>query len=151
MILSLIEYGNTVYAGTSNKNLDKLDKLFYRGLRICDGTNTMVSRLQLRNDCHIDELSVRRNRHLLLFMYKQTKNKDLIKKQMFALGSIRHLCLKLISLVMKKLGKISCIEAQAYGMSSRQMLETWTSERLRAKLYENPVQELYICYIVCQF
>ena len=80
MILSLIEYGNTVYAGTSNKNLDKLDKLFYRGLRICDGTNTMVSRLQLRNDCHIDELSVRRNRHLLLFMYKQTKNKDLIKK-----------------------------------------------------------------------
>ena len=29
MILSLIEYGNIVYAGTTNKNLDKLDKLFF--------------------------------------------------------------------------------------------------------------------------
>ena len=54
MILSLIEYGNTVYAGTTNKNLDKLDKLFHRGLRICDGTITVMSRVQLRNDCNID-------------------------------------------------------------------------------------------------
>ena len=34
MILALIEYRNIVYAGTTNKNLDKLDKLLYRGLRI---------------------------------------------------------------------------------------------------------------------
>ena len=54
MILSLIDYGNTVYAGTTNKNLDKLDKLFYRGLRIYDGTNTVMSRVRLCNDCHID-------------------------------------------------------------------------------------------------
>ena len=80
MILSLIEYGNTIYAGTSIRNLDKLDKLYYRGLRICDGTNNAVSRLQLRTDCHLDKLSVRRDRHLLLFMHKQTKNIDLIKK-----------------------------------------------------------------------
>ena len=82
MILSLIEYGNIVYAGTTNKNLDKLDKLFffYRGLRICDGTNAVMSRTLLRNDCHIDTLGLRRNTHLLLFMHKQTKNKDLIKK-----------------------------------------------------------------------
>ena len=80
MILSLIEYGNTIYAGTSIKNLDKLDKLFYRGLRICDGSNTMVSRLKLRTDCHVDKLSVRRDRHLLLFMHKQTTNIDYIKK-----------------------------------------------------------------------
>ena len=32
MILALIEYGSIIYAGTTNKNLDKLDKLFYRGL-----------------------------------------------------------------------------------------------------------------------
>ena len=59
MILALIKYGNTIYAGTTNNNLDKLDKLFYRGLRICDGTNAMVSREELRNDCHIDSLSHR--------------------------------------------------------------------------------------------
>ena len=80
MILSLIEYGNIVYAGTTNKNLDKLDKLFYRGLRICDGTNARISNMQLRNDCYIDTLSARRNTHLLLFMHKQTNNKDIIKK-----------------------------------------------------------------------
>ena len=39
-----------------------------------------MSRLQLRNDCHVDTLSIRKNSHLLLFMHKQAKNKDLIKK-----------------------------------------------------------------------
>ena len=83
MVLSLIEYGDILYTGTTHKNLDKLDKLFYRGLRICDGTNAMLSRELLRNDCYIDKLSHRRNVrnvHLLLFMHKQTKNVDLIKE-----------------------------------------------------------------------
>ena len=80
MILSLIEYGNIVYAGTTYSNLDKLDKLFYRGLRICDGTNTMMSKALLRKECYIETLGLRRNIHLLLFMHKQTKNIDLIKK-----------------------------------------------------------------------
>ena len=80
MVLSLIEYGNTIYAGTTLKNLDKLDKLFYRGLRIHDGTNTMVSNVQLRNDCYIDTLSKRRDIHLLLFMHKQTNHVNLIKE-----------------------------------------------------------------------
>ena len=39
----------------------------------------MVSRVKLRNDCHLDSLSQRRNTHLLLFMHKQTNN-DLLKK-----------------------------------------------------------------------
>ena len=37
MVLSVIEYGDIIYAGTSVGNLDKLDRLFYRGLRICLG------------------------------------------------------------------------------------------------------------------
>ena len=80
MILVLIEYGSIIYAGTTNKNLDKLDKLFYRGLRICDGTHAMVSREKLRNDCRVDTLSHRRNIHLLLFMHKQTTNNNLLKR-----------------------------------------------------------------------
>ena len=30
MVLSIIEYGDIIYAGTSKANLDKIDKLFYR-------------------------------------------------------------------------------------------------------------------------
>ena len=80
MVLSLIEYGDIIYAGTSIANLDKLDKLFYRGLRICDGTNTMVSRYILCNDCNIDSLNIQRNVHILLFMHKQTLNNTILKK-----------------------------------------------------------------------
>ena len=37
MVLSVIEYGDIIYSGTSECNLNKIDKLFYRGLRICMG------------------------------------------------------------------------------------------------------------------
>ena len=75
-----------------------------------DGTNIAVSRLQLRTDCHIDKLSIRRDRYLLLFMHKQQKTLIILKKQMFVLDSIKHLYLKPINPIMKELGKISCIE-----------------------------------------
>ena len=35
MILSVIEYCDNIYAGTSQDNLTKIDHLFYRGLRMC--------------------------------------------------------------------------------------------------------------------
>ena len=34
MILSLIEYGDVIYSGTSQENIKKIDRLFYTGLRI---------------------------------------------------------------------------------------------------------------------
>ena len=40
----------------------------------------MVSRAILRNDCHIDTLSSRRNTHLLLFMHKQSKKTEFLKE-----------------------------------------------------------------------
>ena len=80
MVLSLIEYGDIIYAGTTNVNLDKLDKLFYRDLRICDGTNNWVSKDILCDNCNIDPLYQRRNVHLLLFMHKQIRNADIIKR-----------------------------------------------------------------------
>ena len=43
MVLSIVEYGDIIYAGTPKVNLDKIDKLFYRGLRICDASNTNIS------------------------------------------------------------------------------------------------------------
>ena len=38
MVLSIMEYGDIIYAGTSARNLDKIEKLFYRGLHICDAS-----------------------------------------------------------------------------------------------------------------
>ena len=80
MILSLIEYGDIIYSGTNKTNLDKIVNLFYRGLRICDNTNNKVSKEDLCHNCHIAPLNVRRDMHLLLFMHKQTRIEDLIKK-----------------------------------------------------------------------
>ena len=80
MVLSLIEYGDIIYGGTSINNLNKLDKLFYRGLRICDNSNTHVSKVKLCTDCHISTLDIRRDIHLLLFMHKQKGNNDFLKQ-----------------------------------------------------------------------
>ena len=81
MILSLIEYCDIVYAGTSQTNLNNIDKLFYRGLRICMYTNNQIAKEILCKDCKIAPLVDRRLTHLLLFMHKQTNNDSLIKQR----------------------------------------------------------------------
>ena len=80
MVLSLIEYGDIIYSGTSKANLDKIDKLFYRGLRICDASNLALSKNQLCKECNIVPLEKRRDVHLLLFMHKQKNKRNLLKK-----------------------------------------------------------------------
>ena len=50
MVLSIIEYCDVVYAGTSQVNLSKIDNLFYRGLRICTNANVSISRKVLCNN-----------------------------------------------------------------------------------------------------
>ena len=80
MILSLIEYGDIIYTGTSQNNITKITNLFYRGLRICDNSNNKISRDILCHDCHIAPLNIRREMHLLLFMHKETHNECLLKK-----------------------------------------------------------------------
>ena len=80
MILSLIEYGDIIYAGSNQTNISKIVNLFYRGLRICDNSNNKVSKEILCRDCHIAPLDVRRETHLLLFMHKQTQKEYLLKK-----------------------------------------------------------------------
>ena len=79
MILSLLEYGDTVFSGTSCKNLDKIDRLFYRGLRICLNLNVTLSKEDVCKESHISSLSDRRDLHLLLFMHHHKEFGDLIK------------------------------------------------------------------------
>ena len=60
--------------------MKKIVNLFYRGLRLCDGTNVNVSKEMLCRECHIAPLDIRREMHLLLFMHKQTCKEHLLKK-----------------------------------------------------------------------
>ena len=82
MVLSVIEYGDIIYAGTSVGNLDKLDRLLYRGLRICLGNENIFTKDELCNECKISTLSKRRDLHLLLYMHKQSSNPDLVKPKL---------------------------------------------------------------------
>ena len=79
MILSIMEYGDIIYTGATDGNLQKIDKLFYRGLRICLNYNYKAEREQLCLDCNVKSLEVRRRNHLVLFMHKQTTNIELLK------------------------------------------------------------------------
>ena len=79
MVISVIEYGDIIYAGTSSGNLDKIDKLFYRGLRICLGNDIILTKEELCYECNISKLEKRRELHLLLYMHKQSSKKNLLK------------------------------------------------------------------------
>ena len=80
MVLPLMEYGDIVYARTSSENLQKISKLFYRGLRICDNNNVKIIKEELCENCKISPLEIRRDIHLLLFMHKQLNKDELLKK-----------------------------------------------------------------------
>ena len=61
-------------------NLKKIDRLFYRGLRICLNFNFQMSIDELCTECKIVPLNIRRNIHLLLFMHKLKDCDMLLKK-----------------------------------------------------------------------
>ena len=71
MVLSIIEYGDVVYSGTSACNLGKKDKLFYRGLRICLGNEVAYDKKDSCTECKISTLTKRRPSFVTI--YAQTK------------------------------------------------------------------------------
>ena len=70
MILSLMEYGDVIFTGTSVKNTNSIDRLFYRGLRISINFDFNLSKEELCKECNISTLGARRYFHLLLFMHR---------------------------------------------------------------------------------
>ena len=60
-------------------NLEKIDKLFYRGLRICMGNDITYNQEELCSECTISNLAKRRDLHILLYMHKQSSNLELLK------------------------------------------------------------------------
>ena len=83
MILPIVEYCDIVYEGTSKRNLDKIDKLYKQGLRICvrNRNPTVRNFEELQQICQLCTLEIRRKVHLRNFMYKQQDNIDLIKRR----------------------------------------------------------------------
>ena len=81
MVLSVIEYCDIIYTGTSQSNLITVDNFFYRGLRICLNCYTTTSRKVLCKDCTMAPLYDRRKAHLLLFMHRQSEHKHLLKEK----------------------------------------------------------------------
>ena len=79
MVLSLIEYCDIIYAGTSQGNLSNIDNFFYRGLRICVNNQAHLSKNELLTKCKIAPLKDRRLSHLLIFMSKEKTNQNLLK------------------------------------------------------------------------
>ena len=59
MVLSLIEYCDIIYAGTSQGNLSNIDNLFYRGLRICVNNQAHLTIKELITKCKIAPLKDR--------------------------------------------------------------------------------------------
>ena len=80
MVLSLLEYGDVIFSGTSARNVNNIDRLFYRGLRICLNFNFNLSRDDVCKECSISTLGARRNLHLLLFMHRFKECDKLLKR-----------------------------------------------------------------------
>ena len=78
MILPLLDYGDVIYSGTSQKNLDRLQKIQNRALRICMNVQCYMSRIQLHISCNVMPLKLCRKMNLRKFMFKQKSNANLI-------------------------------------------------------------------------
>ena len=78
MIAPLIDYGDIIYLGTSVKNLDKLQSLQNRGLRICINENQHFETDLLHSRCNIPKLGVRRTYNLRKYMFRQKENPDIV-------------------------------------------------------------------------
>ena len=78
MVIPYFDYGDILYHYTSNRLLDKLQKLQNRGLRICFGPGMGMSTDDMHREASISKLFDRRVAHIYTFMYKQKMNRDLI-------------------------------------------------------------------------
>ena len=74
-------YGEIIYAGTNEDNLNTNVNLIYTGLHIYDNTNNKVDKEILCRNHHIAPLELRQEIHLLLYMHKQTYKKNVLKKK----------------------------------------------------------------------
>ena len=78
MIAPILDYGDIIYAGSNQDNLDKLQKLQNRGLRICINADHYTPVILLHQSCNIPNLLARRKCNLRKYMYKQQNNIEIV-------------------------------------------------------------------------
>ena len=81
MILPIVEYGDILYDGSNQKLLGKLQTLQNRGLRLIYYKQYHVPIILLNEVCGVAKLELRRKMHLLLYMYKQKSNVDILNSR----------------------------------------------------------------------
>ena len=69
-----IEYGNVIYFGTSQKNLDKISKIEKEAKRLVTGATFKCNLALLDIECGWTDIMSRRNNHCLIMMYKIINN-----------------------------------------------------------------------------
>ena len=82
MILPIVEYVDILYDGSNLYLLNKLQTLQNRGLRIVYNMQFHVPVISLHEMCDIAKLTWRRNMHLLLYMYKQKNNMNIVNSRL---------------------------------------------------------------------
>ena len=81
MILPTVEYGDILYDGSNQKLLANLQTLQNRGLRIVYYKQYHVPVILLHEVSDIAKLVLRRKMHLLLFMFTQRNNVDIVNSR----------------------------------------------------------------------
>ena len=69
-----LEYGNILFAGTYQKELDKIDKVEIEAMKIVTGAISRTNIALLKLECKWEEITVRRNNAVLIMFYKMVNS-----------------------------------------------------------------------------
>ena len=78
MILPYFDYGDILFSNSTKKLLDKLDRLQIRALKLCLRLDGNAPDNVLLNSAGIAKLNIRREAHLLNYMYKKKECIELL-------------------------------------------------------------------------
>ena len=81
MILPYLDYADVIFDKAHSKDLEKLQRLQNRCLKLCSGWDRLFSTDLAHKRSHVPFLSDRRKTHKLNFMYKRLSRKDLLNNR----------------------------------------------------------------------
>ena len=81
MLLPYFDYADVIFSRANARDLDRLQTLQNKSLKICLGRNRRFSTDQIHKQANVPFLSDRRTAHTLNFMYLQKSNKALLNNR----------------------------------------------------------------------
>ena len=96
MILPHFDYGDIVYAASSNENLNDLQTLQNKCLRLCTRSPLDMNIVNLHTISKVNMLNDRRNTHLLNLMYQRKDNADYIDNRALPTRQHRSITFKVL-------------------------------------------------------